>query len=142
MGGPVFDARPPPSDSGPIMRTPITPSNAPAALGPYSRAIAHGGLLWTSGALGLGADGALVEGGTVAQARQALTNLSAVCAAAGTDLTKALRCTVYLVDLADFEAVNQVYASFFTAPYPARTTVQVAALPKGGRIEIDAVVGL
>ena len=124
------------------MRTPITPPHAAVALGPYSRAIAHGGLLWCSGALGLGADGALVEGGTVAQARQALTNLKVLCASAGTDLTKALRCTVYLVDLADFEAVNEVYATFFLAPYPARTTVQVVALPRGGRIEIDAVVAL
>lgn len=124
------------------MRTPVTPPNAPAALGPYSRAIAHGGLLWCSGALGLGADGSLVEGGTAAQARQALTNLQMLCAAGGTDLRQALRCTVYLTDLADFAAVNEVYASFFAEPYPARTTVQVAALPKGGRVEIDAVVAL
>jgi reactive intermediate/imine deaminase len=124
------------------MRHAVTPRNAPPALGPYSRGVVHDGLLWCSGALGLDAEGRLVPGSTADQARQALTNLEAVCAAAGTSLAKALRCTVYLTDLADFDEVNAVYAQAFTAPYPARTTIQVAALPKGGRVEIDAVVAV
>ncbi len=125
------------------MRTSVTTTSAPAAIGPYSQAIRDGSLLWCSGQLGLDpAKGVLVADDTAAQARQALLNLDSICREAGTSLAKALRCTVYVVDLADFAAVNQVYAGFFSEPYPARATVQVAALPKGGRVEIDAVVAL
>ena len=125
------------------MRTTINSPDAPAAIGPYSQAVRHGGLLWCSGQLGLDpATGAFKADATVAQAEQALRNLDAICREAGTSLSKALRLTIYLIDLADFQAVNQVYASFFESPYPARATVQVAALPKGGRVEIDAVVAL
>jgi 2-iminobutanoate/2-iminopropanoate deaminase len=123
------------------MRTPVTSPDAPAAIGPYSQAVKAGGFLWCSGQLGLDpARGELVPGGTAAQAEQALRNLDAVCREAGTGLAKAVRCTIYLTDLADFQAVNQVYARWFEAPFPARATVQVAALPKGGLVEIDAVV--
>ncbi|MBA3938395.1 MAG: RidA family protein [Planctomycetes bacterium] len=125
------------------MRTTINTSEAPAAIGPYSQAVRHGGLLWCSGQLGLEpASGAFRSPETVAQAEQALRNLEAICREAGTSLTKALRLTIYLVDLADFQAVNAVYQGFFESPYPARATVQVAALPKGGRVEIDAVVAI
>jgi 2-iminobutanoate/2-iminopropanoate deaminase len=125
------------------MRTAITTPDAPAAIGPYSQAVKAAGLLWCSGQLGLHpTKGALVDGGTAAQAEQALRNLDAVCREAGTGLSKAIRCTIYLTDLADFAAVNQVYAAWFEAPFPARATVQVAALPKGGTVEIDAVVEL
>jgi 2-iminobutanoate/2-iminopropanoate deaminase len=125
------------------MRTSVTSSDAPAAIGPYSQAVRHDGLLWCSGQLGLSPTaGQLVGDDTAAQAEQALRNLEAVCLEAGTSLGKALRLTVYLVDLADFQAVNQVYQGHFEAPYPARVTVQVAALPRGGRVEIDAVVAL
>jgi 2-iminobutanoate/2-iminopropanoate deaminase len=125
------------------MRTSITTTDAPAAIGPYSQAVKQGGLLWCSGQLGLHPQkGVLVGDGTRQQAEQALRNLDAICREAGTSLGKALRLTVYLVDLGEFQTVNEVYAQFFEAPYPARATVQVAALPKGGRVEIDAVVAL
>jgi 2-iminobutanoate/2-iminopropanoate deaminase len=125
------------------MRITVNSSDAPAALGPYSQGVKHGDLLWCSGQLGLvPTTGALAGESTVVQAEQALRNLAALCREANTSLAKALRCTVYLVDLADFAAVNKVYEGFFEAPFPARATVQVAALPKGGRIEIDAVVAL
>ncbi len=124
------------------MRTTVNTPDAPAAIGPYSQAVRHGDLLWCSGQLGLVPASGLLADGSVGQARQALLNLEAICREAGTSLNKALRLTVYLVDLADFQAVNQVYQGFFESPYPARATVQVAALPKGGRVEIDAVVAL
>ncbi len=125
------------------MRTTVTSTDAPTAIGPYSQAVKYGGLLWCSGQLGLRpSDGAFVADDTALQAQQALRNLEAICSEAGTSLGKALRLTIYVVDLADFQAINQVYATFFESPYPARATVQVAALPKGGRVEIDAVVAL
>lgn len=125
------------------MRTTVTSSEAPAAIGPYSQAVKHNGLLWCSGSLGIvPASGEFAANDTAAQTQQALRNLEALCGEAGTSLGKALRLTIYLVDLADFQAVNKIYASFFEAPYPARVTVQVTALPKGGRVEIDAVVAL
>jgi 2-iminobutanoate/2-iminopropanoate deaminase len=125
------------------MRTTVNSSNAPAAIGPYSQAVKFNGLLWCSGSLGLDpAKGTLVSGETKGQAEQALRNLEAICREAGTSLSKALRCSIFVVDLADFQIVNDVYKTFFEAPYPARVTVQVAALPKGGRVEIDAVVAL
>lgn len=125
------------------MRTSVTSSDAPAAIGPYSQAVRAGGLLWCSGQLGLSpTSGKLVAEDTAAQAEQALRNLEAICLEAGTSLGKALRLTVYLVDLADFQAVNHVYQGHFEEPYPARVTVQVSALPKDGRVEIDAVVAL
>lgn len=124
------------------MRVTVTTSDAPTAIGPYSQAVKHGGLLWCSGQLGLKPTGDFVADDTAKQAAQALRNLEAICSEAGTSLSKALRLTIYLVDLAEFQAVNQVYADFFESPYPARATVQVAALPKGGRVEIDAVVAL
>lgn len=125
------------------MRTSITTSDAPAAIGPYSQAIRQGGYLWCSGQLGLRpADGSFADDNAAHQAEQALRNLDAICREAGTALSKAVKCTVYVVDLADFAAVNKVYEGFFEAPFPARATVQVAALPRGGRVEIDAVVAL
>jgi 2-iminobutanoate/2-iminopropanoate deaminase len=123
------------------MRTSVTTTDAPEAIGPYSQAVREGGTLWCSGQLGLDpVRGTLVSPDTGEQARQALRNLDAICREAGTSLAKAVRCTVYLVDLADFATVNAIYADFFEEPYPARATVQVVALPKGGRVEIDAIV--
>ncbi len=124
------------------MRRSVTTPDAPAAIGPYSQGIRHDGLLWCSGQLGLDPEGRMVPGGAAGEARQALVNLEAVCREAGTSLAHALRCTIYLADLGDFAAVNAVYAEAFQEPFPARATVQVAALPKGGRVEIDAVVAL
>lgn len=120
--------------------TVIHTEKAPAALGPYSQAIEAGGLVWCSGQLPLDPETKkLVEGDIAAQARRALDNLTAVAFAAGTTLAKAVRCGVFLTDLADFAAVNAVYAEYFPGK-PARTTVQVAALPLGARLEIDCVL--
>ncbi len=117
---------------------------APAAIGPYSQAVVHDGLVWCSGQIALDpATGELVGGDdAAAQARQVLDNLQAVLQAAGTDLDRVLRATVYLVDLADFGAVNEVYAERFGGARPARACVQVAALPRGARVEIDCVAAL
>jgi 2-iminobutanoate/2-iminopropanoate deaminase len=125
------------------MRATVTTSEAPSAIGPYSQAVKAGGMLWCSGQLGLKpSTGEFVSSDTAAQADQALKNLDAICREAGTSLSKAVRLTIYVVDLNDFAAVNAIYASYFEAPFPARATVQVSALPKGGRVEIDAVVAL
>ncbi len=136
------DLEPPPISARVArMRTTVNTSEAPAAIGPYSQAVRHGGLVWCSGQLGLHpSKGTLIPGGTKAEAEQALRNLEAVCREAGTSLGKAIRLTIYVIDLADFAEVNTVYGTFFEAPFPARACVQVAALPKGGRVEIDAVV--
>lgn len=113
-------------------------------MGPYSQAVIHGELVYASGQIPLdAATGRLVEGGVEAQTRQVIANLSAVLEAAGTSLERAIRTTVYLVDLSSFPRVNAVYAEHFTGrPAPARATVQVAALPLGAQIEIDAVAAL
>src|SRR5262245_38926058 len=124
-------------------RTIVRTDCAPAAIGPYSQAVVHAGLVYCSGQIApdpTTQTQALVQGGVEAQARRALENLAGVLAAAGTSLGKALRLTVYLTDMADFPKVNAVYAEFFPgdAP-PARATVAVAALPKGALVEIDCI---
>ncbi len=121
-------------------RRAIATDAAPEAIGPYSQAIAAGGLLFCSGQIGLDpATGSLVPGSIADETRRVLENLRAVLAAAGLELTSVVRTTVYLVNLTDFPVVNQVYAEFFPAPSPARSTVQVAALPREARVEIDAI---
>ena len=113
---------------------------APRAIGPYAQAVAAGDLVFCSGQVGLDpASGRLVPGGVAAEAARALENLAAVLSAAGLGLGDVVKTTVYLVDLVDFAAVNEVYARHFRAPYPARATVGVAALPVGARVEIEAV---
>ena len=113
---------------------------APRALGPYSQAIVAGDTVFCAGQVGLDpATGKLVPGGIAAETGRVLENLSAVLAAAGLSLAEIVKTTVYLVDLTEFAAMNEVYGRHFTAPYPARATVQVAALPAGARVEIDAV---
>ena len=125
------------------MRRTVNSPDVPTAIGAYSQAVIHGGLLWCSGQLGLDpASGQLAGPDAVAQADQALRNLDAVCRDADTGLNNAVRCTIYLTDLADFAAVNAVYEPWFEEPYPARACVQVAALPKGAAVEISAVVEL
>ncbi|MGD9765165.1 MAG: RidA family protein [Candidatus Binatia bacterium] len=122
------------------MRTAITADQAPAAVGPYSQAIAAGDLVFCSGQIGLDpASGTIVPGGTAAEAEQVMRNLAAVLGAAGLGFEHVVRTTIYLVDLGDFTAVNEVYGRFLQAPYPARATVGVSALPRGARVEIDAV---
>jgi 2-iminobutanoate/2-iminopropanoate deaminase len=118
----------------------ITSDKAPKAIGPYSVAIRTGDLVFTSGQLGLEpATGDIVPGGIEAETRQALTNLRHVLADAGSGLERVVKTIVFLKDMAEFAKMNAVYAEFFPENPPARSTVQVAALPKGGAIEIEAV---
>ncbi len=118
----------------------VVASNAPKAIGPYSAGIKVGNFVYTSGQLGMDPEtGALVDGGVVAETRQALLNLKAVLAAAGARPENVVKTTVFLRDINDFASMNTVYAEFFTENPPARSAVQVAALPKGGAVEIEAV---
>jgi 2-iminobutanoate/2-iminopropanoate deaminase len=124
-------------------REAVTAPGAPAAIGPYSHAVAAGGLLFCSGQIPLDpATGELVGGTPAEQATRCLQNLEAVCAAAGARLADAVRLTVYLTDMAAFAEVNGAYGAFFDADPPARVAIGVAALPKGAEVEIDAVVAL
>jgi 2-iminobutanoate/2-iminopropanoate deaminase len=124
-------------------REPVTALGAPAAIGPYSHAVRAGGLLFCSGQVPLDPEsGELVEGGPGDQARRCLENLTAVCAAAGASLADAVRLTVYLMDMAAFAEVNEVYETYFEADPPARVALAVAGLPKGAMVEIDAVIAL
>ena len=121
----------------------IATDRAPAAIGPYSQAVRSGAHVYTSGQIPLDpGTGALVDGDIATQARRVFDNLQAVCAAADSSFADVVRVGIYLVDLADFAAVNAVMADYFAAPYPARSTVGVASLPKGARIEIDLVLAL
>ncbi len=121
----------------------VQASGAPAAIGPYSHAVRAGGLLFCSGQIPLDPETGELVGATPAeQARRCLENLQAVCAAAGTTLERALRMTVYMTDLAAFAEVNEVYGSFFGEDPPARVAVEVAGLPRGAQVEIDAIVAL
>ncbi len=121
----------------------VTAPDAPEAIGPYSHAVKAAGLLVCSGQIPLDPTTGELVGATAAeQARRCLENLQAVCAAGGTSLDSALRMTIYMTDLSEFAAVNEVYASFFPEDPPARVTVGVAALPKGAYVEIDALVAL
>ena len=122
-------------------RTVVASANAPRAIGPYSQAIAAGGLVFCSGQIPLDpATGEMVGSGDVRlQARRVMDNLGAVLAAAGVGFGEVVKTTIYLADLADFGAVNEVYGGYFPAAPPARATVQVAGLPRGALVEIDAV---
>jgi 2-iminobutanoate/2-iminopropanoate deaminase len=124
-------------------REPVTAPDAPAAIGPYVHAVRAGGLLFCSGQIP--ADprtGDLVGTSASEQAGRCLENLAAVCAAAGAGLGDAVRITVYLTDMASFATVNEVYGSFFESSPPARVAIGVAALPRGAKVEMDAVVAL
>jgi 2-iminobutanoate/2-iminopropanoate deaminase len=125
-------------------RVTIDAEGAPAAVGPYSHAVRTGELLFCSGQIPLDpATGEIVGSSAAEQATRCLANLEAVCGAAGTTLAQALRLTVYMTDLGEFAAVNEVYASFFSGSEPpARVAIGVAALPKGAQVEIDAIVAL
>ena len=125
------------------MRRVIRSEEAPAAIGPYSQAIEFGGLIWVSGQIPLDpGTGEMVGGGIEEQAHRALTNLRAVVEAGGSGLDRALRVTVYLADMADFGAFNTVYAEYFPSDPPARVCFEASALPKGARLEVDAVVAV
>jgi 2-iminobutanoate/2-iminopropanoate deaminase len=125
-------------------REPISTEAAPGAIGPYSQAIRSGGFLFCSGQVPLDpGSGELVKLDVDGQAQRCLENLNAVCEAAGSSLEDAVRVTVYLTDMNDFERVNEVYARFFDSPEPpARVAIAVAALPKGADVEIDAIVAV
>ena len=121
----------------------ITAEGAPAAVGPYSHAVRSGELLFLSGQTPLDpATGKLVEGDVGEQTRQCLRNLEAVAAAGGATLGDAVRVGIYVTDMGTFAQVNEAYAEFFTGEPPARSTIGVAALPLGARVEIDAIVAL
>lgn len=121
----------------------IDTPNAPAAIGPYSQAVAAGDFLFTSGALPIDpATGKMVEGSIEDRAAQVFKNLSAVAEEAGTSLDNAVKVTVYLADIADFQAVNGVYGEFFKEPFPARSAFQVAKLPLGADIEVECIINL
>ena len=118
-------------------------ANAPAAIGPYSQAVVHGGVVYCSGQIAIDpATGALIKGDVQAETHQVLTNLRAVLRAAGSDFDRALKVTVFLQDMNDFGAVNAVYAEHFGEARPARACVQAAGLPKGVRVEIDCVAAV
>jgi 2-iminobutanoate/2-iminopropanoate deaminase len=121
------------------VRTQVMTNAAPAAIGPYSQAIQAGGLVFTAGQLGLDPTGGELAAGAAAQADRALRNLSAILDAAGTSLERVVKTTIFLADMADFAAVNEVYASHFSTPYPARSTVAVKTLPKDALVEIEAI---
>jgi 2-iminobutanoate/2-iminopropanoate deaminase len=122
-----------------MQRSIITTADAPQAIGPYSQAVIAGELVFCSGQIPLTPAGDMVEGDTAAQTRQVLSNLQGLLAAAGSSLERVVKTTVFLADMNDFAAMNQVYAEFFTADPPARSTVQVARLPRDVRVEIEAV---
>ena len=123
-----------------MAKTVIHAAAAPAAIGPYSQAMRTGNLIFVSGQIPLDpASGQLVAGDIRAQTRQVLRNLDAILEAAGSDLSRAVKTTVYLRDLAEFTAMNEVYAEFFGDQPPARATVQVARLPRDAAVEIDVV---
>jgi len=122
-----------------IIKTP----NAPAAIGTYSQATRYGDTVYLSGQIALDPQRMeLVDGGIEAQIHQVFKNLTAVCEAAGGNLGRILKLTVFLADMADFPSVNAIMAEYFTQPYPARAAVGVAALPKGALVEMDAILGL
>ncbi|MDD6498701.1 MAG: RidA family protein [Bacteroidales bacterium] len=118
----------------------ISTTNAPAAIGPYSQAIKVGELVFVSGQLPIDpATGAFAEGGIKELTRQSLTNMKAILEEAGTSMANVVKTTVFLADMNDFAAMNEVYAEFFTAPFPARSAVAVKTLPKGALVEIECI---
>ena len=117
----------------------VSTVNAPAAIGPYSQAIAAGEFVYLSGQLGVDPATGNMENGVEAQAERAISNMKAILAEAGLDISRVIKTTVFLKDMGDFSAVNAIYAKHFQQPYPARSCVQVAELPKGGLVEIEAV---
>ena len=124
-------------------RQPIHSDHAPAAIGPYSQAVRAGDTVYCSGQIPLDpATGELVEGDIAIQARRAFDNLRAVCEAAGASFEDVVRVGLYLTNLGQFAAVNAVMAEYFQSPYPARSTIEVSALPKGAAFEVDAVLVL
>jgi 2-iminobutanoate/2-iminopropanoate deaminase len=124
------------------MKQAVSTENAPKPIGPYSQAVKYGDMVFTSGQIPVDpATGKMVEGDIQAQTEQVFRNLAAVLAAAGTGLQNAVKVTVFLADMADFPKVNEVYARQFEQPFPARSCVEVSALPAGARVEIELAAG-
>ena len=122
------------------MKKALATHHAPAAIGPYSQAVEERGMVFCSGQIGLDpATGAIVEGGVAHETRRVLDNLREVLKAASLGFEHIVKTTIFLVDLADFEVVNEIYSEHFSPPHPARSTVQVAALPRKARVEIEAI---
>ena len=117
----------------------ISTQNAPAAIGPYSQAVRHGDTLYVSGQLPLNPETKKMDDDVSAQTKQSMNNIKAILQEAGSSMENVIRCGIFVTDLADFATVNEMYASFFEGDYPARATVQVAALPLGAKVEIDAI---
>ncbi|MDZ4395910.1 Rid family detoxifying hydrolase [Cypionkella sp.] len=123
--------------------TPISTTAAPAAIGPYSQAIATGGLLFISGQLPIDpATGEFPSQDPVEQMRQCLRNIAAIAEAAGSSLAEVVKTTIYVTDLSRFAEINAAYAEAFVAPFPARATIEVSALPKGAAVEVEAILAL
>lgn len=124
-------------------KTVINTPGAPAPVGPYSQAIALGGFVFCSGQIPINpANGALVEGDIALETARVMENLKAVLESAGSSMDKVVKTTIFLTNLGDFARVNEVYGSFFQAAPPARSTIQVGALPKGARVEIECIAKL
>jgi 2-iminobutanoate/2-iminopropanoate deaminase len=122
------------------MKELVTAAGAAKAIGPYSPALKAGNMVFLSGSIPLDpVSGQLVEGGITEQTTRVLENIKALLAAAGTDVDHVVRTTVFMIDLGEFGAMNEVYSKYFSAPYPARSTVQVARLPRDVRVEIDVI---
>lgn len=117
----------------------IATKEAPEALGPYSQAVVSGDMIFVSGQLPLDPESGIIPDGIEAQTARALENVRAILCAAGSDLNEVVKVTVYMQDLTEFSAMNACYATYFTAPYPARAALQAAALPKGAKLEIDVI---
>ena len=126
------------SNDNQTMKTVVSSPDAPTAVGPYSQAIRAGTLLFIAGQIPLDPSGQMVEGAVDIQARRVLDNIGAILKSAGLSFSDVVRTTVYLADMNDLGAMNHVYGTYFSEPYPARSTVQVARLPRDARIEIEA----
>jgi 2-iminobutanoate/2-iminopropanoate deaminase len=122
-----------------MKRTPVITPKAPAAIGPYSQGMSSGEMVFVSGQTPTLADGSVAPGGMAEQTEQCLKNITMILAGAGLTMNDVVKTTVFMTDLGQFAAMNEVYAKHFKIPYPARATVQVSALPKGSAIEIEAV---
>lgn len=121
------------------MKKAVSTAKAPAAIGPYSQGVSAGGWVFVSGQIPLGPDGKTIEGGIEAQTERCILNIAAVLEAEGLGLADVVKTTVYMTDLSRFPAMNEVYARHFKAPYPARATIQAAALPRGVSVEIEGI---
>lgn len=124
------------------MKVSVYTNKAPEAIGPYSQAIVANGMVYTSGQLGMNAEGVLQGETAASQAEQSIKNIEAILKEAGSSIDNVVKTTVFLADINDFASVNEVYGKYFTKPYPARSAVEVANLPKGAKVEIEVIATL